>query len=419
MSSPHAVDIPVPEPDLTGEQMVGRAREMIPALRERRAETERLGRLPDDTVREFVDAGFYRILQPRRFGGYEFPLPIFTRVALELSRGCPSSGWAYTLTAGHGHVLAVLFGEECQVDVAGADGDIRMPGRIRPGIIHDEDGGYRVSGAFDYVSGCDSATHLILGFMREGGDSRQGELATEMVGIVDRADVEIVDNWDVLGMRGTGSKRVVVDEVFLPAHRMIRFDPSPDAEPTPGRAVHDAPIYRQGPIGSLLFSETAAVAIGAARGMLDLYEESIRTRRTSVLPLVPMTEHPQYPRFYGDALQLIEVAESALLHSDEQYMEWSRLAEETDFEFTMERDALLQLRKQYCAKLADDAVHLMLRTNGSAGMRTGSDWQRYVRDFAVLMTHNTLQPELSANAYGRTHFSLLPADGRGPVPQVR
>ena len=98
-----------------------------------------------------------------------------------------------------------------------------MPGRFRPGTATPVDGGYRVSGTWDYVSGCDSATHLAFGFML-GDDASAGEMATDFIGVVDYDDCEIIDNWDVLGLRGTGSKRVVVEDVFVPEHRTIDLD---------------------------------------------------------------------------------------------------------------------------------------------------------------------------------------------------
>ena len=418
MSTTATQSIPVPEPGLTQDEMVQRARDMIPVLRERQEECERIGRLPDETSRDFVEAGFYRILQPRRFGGYEFDLPTFTRVAIALSRGCPSSGWTYTLTAGHAHMLAALWPEEGQIDIYGADGEVRMPGRFLPGTATEVGGGFRVSGTWDYVSGCDSATHLAFGFML-GDDASAGEMATDFIGVVDYADCEIIDNWDVLGLRGTGSKRVVVEDVFVPERRTIDSIFRLDAPPAAGRTVHEAPIYREGGIGGLIFSETASVAIGTAWGVLDLYEESLRKRKTTVLPLIPMTEHAQYPRFFGEAYQSIDVAEAALLQSDQDYMDWSRRAAGGEIEYGRDLDWRLQLRKQYCAKLAYDAVNLMMRTNGSAGMRGGAMWQRLQRDLTVLMTHNTVQPELAADSFGRLHFGLLPHGveaGSGPVP---
>jgi 3-hydroxy-9,10-secoandrosta-1,3,5(10)-triene-9,17-dione monooxygenase len=410
--------IAVPEPALTQEEIIQRARDMVPTLRARQEETEELGRLPDATSRELIDAGFYRILQPRRFGGYEFDLPTFSRVAIELARGCPSTGWAFTLTAGHAHLLASYFSEEAQAEIAGADGDIRVPGRFRPGTAVEVDGGYRCTGTFDYVSGCDSATYLTFGFSLDE-DLTAGELATDIIALIPFDEVEIIHNWDVLGLRGTGSNRVIVDDVFVPSHMTIHSFFDLQAPPFPGRAVHDNPIYRRGSLAGLVFAETCSVAIGTARGVLDLFEESIRTRRTTVLPLVAMTEHAQYPRFYGEALQGIEVAEAALLQTNADYMAEAGRADEEDRDFDSDLDRRLQLRMQLCAKMAYDAVLLMMRVNGSAGMRTGAMWQRYLRDMNVLMTHNTVQPELASDFYGRLHFGLMPHGAEALVPQVR
>src|SRR5262249_44512961 len=94
-----------PEPELTPAELLARAEALRPALRERQAATEATGRLLDETHAAFVEAGFYRTLQPRRFGGYEFPLRDFVRVMSAVSRGCPSSGWVLALTAGHPHLL--------------------------------------------------------------------------------------------------------------------------------------------------------------------------------------------------------------------------------------------------------------------------------------------------------------------------
>ena len=421
MSTTDTHSIPVPEPSLTAEEMVQRARDMVPVLRERQEHCEEIGRLPDETSRDFVEAGFYRILQPRRFGGYEFDLPTFTRVAIELARGCPASGWTYTLTAGHAHMLAALWPEDGQIDIYGAEGEVRMPGRLRPGKAVEVEGGYRCTGTFDYVSGCDSATHLVLAWAF-GDDVSAGEFATDFIAVVDFDEVEIIDNWDVLGLRGTGSKRVVVEDVFIPYRRTIDSIFRLDAPPAAGRTVHENAIYRFGTIGGLIFSETASVAIGVAKGVLDQYEASLRKRKTTVLPLIPMTEHAQYPRFFGEAFQMIDVAECALLQSDYDYMDWCRRAAAGEMEFGFDLDRRLQLRKQYCAKLAYDAVNIMMRTNGSAGMRTGAMWQRYQRDMTVLMTHNTVQAELAADSFGRMHFGLLPhgvQEGTVAPPPVR
>src|SRR3954454_24058772 len=108
--------IPVPEPDLSPSDVIRRASDMIPVLRQSQAECESLGRMPQATNDEFVSAGFYRILQPRRCGGCEFGLPTFARAMIEVARGCPSSGWVLALTAGHAIMLSSFFSDEAQID---------------------------------------------------------------------------------------------------------------------------------------------------------------------------------------------------------------------------------------------------------------------------------------------------------------
>src|SRR5438477_3676233 len=169
---------------------------MVETLRSQQELCERLGRLPEETNDAFLAAGFYRILQPRRFGGYELDMPTFARVMIEVSRGCPSSGWVLALTGGHAIMLSAFFPEQAQIDVYGVDGDFRGPSRTPPIAAEVVDGGYRVSGEWNYVSGCDIATHFVGG-IRAGEDV--------LLAVVDRADCRIVDDWDPIGMRGTGS----------------------------------------------------------------------------------------------------------------------------------------------------------------------------------------------------------------------
>src|SRR5712691_12761461 len=135
---------------------------MLPVLRARQAACEALGRLPEETNQEFVAAGFYRILQPRRFGGCELDLLTFFKVMTTIARGCPSSGWVLALTAGHAHTLASLFPEQGQVEIFGRDGEYRPPMSLNGVATADPvDGGYLVSGSWSYVSGCEIGTHFI------------------------------------------------------------------------------------------------------------------------------------------------------------------------------------------------------------------------------------------------------------------
>jgi 3-hydroxy-9,10-secoandrosta-1,3,5(10)-triene-9,17-dione monooxygenase len=393
-----------PDPALTPEEMVRRARAMVPVLRQRQTECEALGRIPDVTNDEFVANGFYRILQPRRFGGYEYDMPTFARVMMEVSRGCASSGWVLALTGGHAIMLSAFFPEEAQIDVYGPDGEFRGPSRTPPRVIaRPVDGGYRLSGEWDYVSGCDIATHVI------GGISviRDGEQPEPRVGIVDRADFAIVDNWDTMGMRGTGSRKVVIKDAFVAGYRTIA--PMRDAfgsRNAPGRRVHQNPMYIAGRLVSVLFEEMAAVAVGVARGALDVYEDEMRTSKLQMPPYALRAETPEYQRHFGEAWALIESAEAVVLRVAEQYMEFARQDVEEEIPFSDERDLQLQLLEQYATKLAGDAVELMFRTAGTHVAQASSMLQRYFRDMSVIKTHIAAQMDRGAEAFGRVHLTL-------------
>jgi 3-hydroxy-9,10-secoandrosta-1,3,5(10)-triene-9,17-dione monooxygenase len=141
--------IPVPEPELTATEMLARAEAMSPVLRERRTATESAGHLLDENNDAFIKAGFYRAIQPRRFGGYEFHLRDFIRIMIAVARGCPSSGWVLALTAGHPQMLS-RFAERTQAEIYGNAGDVRAPLRPVPGGQAEKcDGGYLVSGAWE------------------------------------------------------------------------------------------------------------------------------------------------------------------------------------------------------------------------------------------------------------------------------
>jgi 3-hydroxy-9,10-secoandrosta-1,3,5(10)-triene-9,17-dione monooxygenase len=385
------------------------ARDMVPRLHERQAECERLGRLPDTTQQEFVDAGLYRVLQPRRFGGYEFDLGVFFSIMAEIARGCPSSGWVLALTAGHAHTLAALFPEETQVETFGADGEYRAPlsGNGR-GVLTTCDGGYRLTGAWSYVSGCLTATHFIGMSMLDGSESRHFVL-------IGKDDFEVVDDWDVMGMQGTGSHRIVVEDAFVPARHVIG-QPMDEmgSRNAPGRSVHANPLYAAGRIGSVLFGEMAAVAVGMALGALDIYEAELRTKTMNYPPFAPRAEVAEYQRHFGEAWALISMASATLERIGSDYMSYAREDVAGETPFSDQRDGQLRLLEQFVTKLAADAIDLMFRSAGTSAARSASPLQRYFRDSAIVRTHFAAQYERGAEEFGRAYFG---GASKGPWSQ--
>ena len=177
----------------------------------------------------------------------------------------------------------------------------------------------------------------------------------------------------------------------------------------PGRSVHANPLYAAGGIFSVLFGECVAVAVGIARGALDLYEQTLAARPALTPPGGPMMFHPQYQRCLGEALGRVDVAQDALLASDRDHAEWSRRDIENREAFSAELEQRLILRKLQCARLCAEAVDLIVRTGGTSTMRRGTTMERLQRDMTTLMTHPTVQLEACAELYGQLHFGPPPA----------
>ncbi|HTC89695.1 MAG TPA: hypothetical protein VK686_15415 [Bryobacteraceae bacterium] len=402
-----AARIRAPEPALTVDELLRRADALRPLLRERQAACEEAGELSEDTNNLFLAAGFYRILQPRLFGGYEFALPDFIRVMIAVARGCSESAWVLALTSGH-TVLAAQLSESAQREVFGATGDFRAPGVGMPGGVGvPADGGYRVKGVWDYASGCDLATYFFGSTMVHDPQTK-APLGNAWI-LFNRDQFKIVDNWDVIGMQGTGSRRVVIDDAFVTADRALWFldGQGRPVRDQPGHNLHPNPMYH-GWLAPLLISEVAAVSVGAARGALDVYEQILSNKKTNFPPFHLRSQEAEFQQHFGEAQALIDTAEAALLKLTADYMDLAREHVARAAPLDEERERRLILMEQRVIRLAWDAVELMFRTSGTSAAAKSSPLGRTLRNLAVIRTHVTLQLDHTAINAGRLHFGLPP-----------
>ncbi len=164
-------------------------------------------------------------------------------------------------------------------------------------------------------------------------------------------------------------------------------------------------MYVAGRLVSVLFEEMAAVAVGLAKGALDIYEHELCSSRLSLPPFSLRSEVAEYQRHFGDAWALIQVAEATVLKAADEYMEFARQAVEEDNPFSDERDLQLQLLEQYATRIAGDAVDLMFRTSGTHAAQSDSMLQRYFRDMAVVKTHIAAQTDRGAESFARAHYT--------------
>ncbi|HVN29499.1 MAG TPA: hypothetical protein VMT64_13470 [Candidatus Binataceae bacterium] len=393
-----------PEPGLTPDLMLARAREMRPVLRAQQTECEGAGRILPATHQAFVKAGFYRIMQPRRFGGYECDVPNFHRVMIEIARGCPSSGWVLTLTAGHPLILA-RFDERAQVEAYGADGEFRAPATGAPVWVVPDGDGFKVKGFWDYASGCDVGTHFIGPGVTAGA---QGEPPKQILMLLKPDEYSIVDNWQTFGMAGTGSKRIFIEkEIFVPAYRTTPGGLTDEVPAHRGIAGLENPIYHAR-LASFLVGEAAAVIVGTARGALDVYEELMGKKPTYFPPFPLRGESHEYQAHLGRAHALVETAEAALLKFGEDYTnaaaEW--MQKEDAFGGTLERAFILRL--QQCVNMCWEAVDLLFTSSGTSNGRFDAPLGRYFRDLAVMRTHIVLQHARTAANFGAMRFGQPP-----------
>ncbi|WP_330302652.1 MULTISPECIES: acyl-CoA dehydrogenase family protein [unclassified Streptomyces] len=412
--------IAVPEPGLTEREVIERAVEMRATLLERQPETERLTHYPKDTHDDFLRAGFYRALQPRRYGGYEFGLSTFYRVITEIARGCPSTGWALSLTAAHVLQVATLFDEKAQDEIFGADGDFRAPSTVVPvGVAQpDGDGHVVLDGTWPYASGAPYATHYVGQTLR--APEKPGDPPGPFVLFVaPRAIWTVVDDWHgVLGLRGSGSNSIRIDQGRVPAYftQEVSLLDLPVEGGTPGSKLHGNALYA-GRAPSFFHGELAAIIIGIAYAAADEYARIVAERPLIADPSRTRAELHDYQRHLGEALGAIRTAEAALQHNAEDWMEVCRRNVSGEAPFSTAEDNRLALVFLTAGRMAWDVLQgILFRTAGSRYARDGERMQRYFRDAATYWTH--VGPTMAEPLHRRVGCDRLglPSDGIPLLP---
>jgi 3-hydroxy-9,10-secoandrosta-1,3,5(10)-triene-9,17-dione monooxygenase len=401
----------VPETDLTPRELLARAEAMVPLLREQQDETEKRTYYSEKTHRQFREAGFYRVLQPRRYGGYEFDLPTFYKLAMILARGCPSTAWCFTLSAAHVVHLAALFPEEVQDAAFGDDGEFRSPLRALPkGSATRRDGGWIIDGTWDFCSGAPYATHFIGTTIVAPYDPKSGTLPELVLFILPRSQWTMLDDWgELIGFRGSGSHSIAVERQPAAAASVLpaRLHDVGVSKGSVGLGLHGNPMYAGRYLG-FFGGELASVMVGMARAALDEYERVMPTKLTTFPPIVPRHLSRDFQLTLGVALGMIDTAEAAVLQVGQRYMEYCRRGAEGGSPFSREEDLRLHAIVNHAGRLAVEAINLIARKAGSStATRNGQRLQRYLRDLLTYHTHHeSTQFEAHATMLGRVRFGL-------------
>jgi 3-hydroxy-9,10-secoandrosta-1,3,5(10)-triene-9,17-dione monooxygenase len=260
-----------------GVQLVEQARRMVPVLREREAQAIADRQVSSATIREFVEAGFFKVLQPKRYGGYELSPAVYCEIAKTLAEGCMGSAWVYGVVAVHNWQLA-LFDPRAAEDVWGKDPSVLISSSYMPtGKVTKVEEGYRLSGRWAFSSGSEHCKWVILGanMVAEGGDGQPEPFNF----LVPRTDYQIIDTWHVMGLAPTGSNDIVVEDAFVPEHRVIRERDMFEMR-CAGHAENTGELYRM-PFAQLFNRTVSTTSLGSLRRALETFVATTREKRTT------------------------------------------------------------------------------------------------------------------------------------------
>ncbi|MFX1767102.1 acyl-CoA dehydrogenase family protein [Paraburkholderia sp. A1RI-2L] len=246
-------------------ELIARAHALAPMLAERGDAAEAAGRIPAQTIADMQAAGFFKVLQPKRYGGYELEPQTFFEIQMALARGCMATAWVYGVVGVHNWQLA-LFDERAQQDVWGKDPATLIASTYMPvGKVTPVEGGFRLSGHWKFSSGSELCEWVFLGALVP--PARAGEPPEYRTFLLPKSDYKIERDWDVLGLRATGSHDIVVNDVFVPEYRTHKAVDGMMGT-SPGLALNDAPLFRL-PFAQIFVRAVCTACIGALQGAVD------------------------------------------------------------------------------------------------------------------------------------------------------
>lgn len=361
-----------------------------------RAERER--KVPTENVDALRDAGFFRALQPARYGGTPMGADEYTPAVVSIAQACASTAWASGLLAQHSHLIA-LMSTELQDEVWADDPDALVSSSVAAiNGCTEQPGGVRLSGRWGWSSGCDHASWAILGF-RRAVPELDGMLIPHFA-VVPMADLAIIDDWHVAALRGTGSKTLELDDVFVPDHRIesllaLVSGGSRGFGEHPG--IFHAPFT---PWFSLGFS---AVSLGVSLRFLDLYKERVKTRTRAYTGTAEIASVPPMLRLAESHHQLAAVR--ATLEKD-----WQSMTSHAMESRLPDPDTAVHWRanQSYATKMSIEALDRLWSASGGGGFYDDNEMQRLWRDSKMTGAHAYSDYDIARHRHGRQLLGLDP-----------
>lgn len=367
----------------TCEELVARAAAMVPDLRARADAIEEARRVPDDVIDMFREAGFFRILQPKQYGGWEMNPIVFMRVLGELGRGCCASAWGMMILGVHNWEFGMMDDRAAQ-DVWGENDQTIIASSYPPvGELTKVEGGWRLKGRWPTSSGSDHGEWAFIGALEK---NEKGIPVDRHALLVKREDYEIIDDWYTFGLSGTGSKSLLIKDAFIPEHRahsMIDYK------------MDDRPTNYLFPFAMVFYSSVSSVILGFAQGAIDVFIEQMQVRVDNGSGAATRLS-PYVKDRLANAVAKVRASRARM----EQMMAHStQIVERRELISTDDRIHYM-LDMARIGRECEEAVLTLFKCTGARGVYKSNPIQRYLRDTLVAANHVTQDADNNAAALG-------------------
>ncbi|MGH3473622.1 MAG: 3-hydroxy-9,10-secoandrosta-1,3,5(10)-triene-9,17-dione monooxygenase oxygenase subunit [Aeromicrobium sp.] len=370
-------------------------RDLLPAFRDRADETERLRQVPDASVKELEETGFFRILQPKRFDGLEGdPIDFYTAVSM-IGSACGSTGWISSVLGVHPWQVA-LFHDDAQQAVWGEDTSVRLSSSYAPtGKATVAEGGYMLQGRWSFSSGSAHATWVLLGGLVSNDEGQIVDFKTFMV---PREKYDVVDVWNVVGLSGTGSNDIVVEETFIPEEFTLSMSDTGRCL-GPGQEQNPGELYKM-PFHSLFTTTITAPIVGMARGAYNEHVEMQQKRVRAAYAGEKASSDPFAAVRIARASSEIDGAWALCMANirEEQALVAKGEKIPLSLRLRVRRDQVLGTQR------AIDAIDDLFEASGGRALANGTYLQRAWRDAHAGRVHAANDPERALQMYGMHEF---------------
>ncbi|MFD8098796.1 acyl-CoA dehydrogenase family protein [Nocardia fluminea] len=372
-------------------------------LRAQAPEAERLGQLPDATAQLLKTAGPIRLLQPKKYSGYEAHPREFAETVMATAALDPASGWIAGIVGVHPWQLAFA-DPKVQDEVWSDDHDTWMASPYAPtGIARPVDGGYIFNGRWQFSSGTDHCDWIFLGAMLGDAEGKMALPPTMLHMILPRQDYTIVeDSWNVVGLKGTGSKDIIVKDAFVPDYRVMNgdhvIDGTAQKEYGVTETLYKMPWSTMFPLG--ISSAVVGIAEGALAAHLDYQRDRVGAQGTAV------KDDPYVLFAIGEAAADINAARQELLANADKIFDAVDAGKEISF---ADRAAVRRTQVRAAWRAVSAVDQIFARSGGNA-MRLDKPLQRYWRDAHVGLAHAIHVPSTVYHASAVSSLGLEPAD---------